>query len=241
MPESQTASYDIAASGGMPTWREVALKMKSVALDKNEWAGMPVPLPDLPMRLEPRFPFQVGGDIYKKQAETNPEDKLTVINSWYSRRLRGQAYIVETADGKRHPHTEPNGHMDKLIGTMMASVVWPLEAERKAILKLGEMIRNHMFLSYMLTGQFLETSKRSGLTYMFRKLRPTVVMSPKTGEMRILCALCLHPIGYYEGTWAGCMTPTDEVIAHLCMMRGDEPKYWANANQHPADRPEAGI
>lgn len=234
--EPQTAAYDVAALR-MPTWRELALKMKSFAQEKSEWAGIPVPLPDLPMRLEPRFPYQMGGNIYKKPEE----DMVTVINSWYSRRRRGQAFIVETADGKRHPYMKPNGHMDKLLGTMMASVVWPLEAEQKAILKLAEMVRNNMFLSYLLTGQFLETSKRSGLTYMFRKLRPTVVMSPKGGEMTILCALCLHPIGYYEGTWAGCMTPTDEVVAHLCMMRGDEPKYWAAANQHPPDRPEAGI
>ena len=34
---------------------------------------------------------------------------------------------------------------------------------------------------------------------------------------------------------------TDEVIAHLLMMRGSEEKFWANANQHPVDRPAAGI
>jgi hypothetical protein len=56
-----------------------------------------------------------------------------------------------------------------------------------------------------------------------------------------LCALCLHPIGYYGDTWAGVMCPTDEVIAHLLMMRGSEEKYWANANQHPIDHPAAGV
>jgi NAD+ synthase (glutamine-hydrolysing) len=35
--------------------------------------------------------------------------------------------------------------------------------------------------------------------------------------------------------------PTDEVIAHLLMMRGSEEKFWANANQHPLDRPSAGL
>ena len=43
-------------------------------------------------------------------------------------------------------------------------------------------------------------------------------------------------IGYYGNTWAGVMCPTDEVIAHLLMMRGSEEKFWANANQHPIDR-----
>ena len=56
-----------------------------------------------------------------------------------------------------------------------------------------------------------------------------------------LCALCLHPIGYYGDTWAGVMCPTDEVIAHLLMMRGSEEKIWANSNQHPVDHPNAGV
>jgi hypothetical protein len=37
------------------------------------------------------------------------------------------------------------------------------------------------------------------------------------------------------------MCPTDEVIAHLLLMRGSEEKYWANANQHPIDHPAAGV
>ena len=37
------------------------------------------------------------------------------------------------------------------------------------------------------------------------------------------------------------MCPTDEVIAHLLMMRGSEEKFWANANQHPIDHPNAGV
>jgi hypothetical protein len=37
------------------------------------------------------------------------------------------------------------------------------------------------------------------------------------------------------------MCPTDEVIAHLLMMRGSEEKYWANANQHRLNRPAAGV
>ena len=57
----------------------------------------------------------------------------------------------------------------------------------------------------------------------------------------VLCALCLHPIGYYDKTWAGVMCPTDEVIAHLLMMRGSEMKFWANANQHSVEHPAAGI
>jgi hypothetical protein len=37
------------------------------------------------------------------------------------------------------------------------------------------------------------------------------------------------------------MTPTDDVIAHLLLMRGDEAEYWGQANQHRPESPEAGL
>ena len=93
----------------------------------------------------------------------------------------------------------------------------------------------------MLTGHFSETSKDSQVMYVFRRGRPTIALREVGEEFRILCALCLHPIGYYGDTWAGVMCPTDEVIAHLLMMRGSEAKFWANANQHPLNQPSAGV
>jgi hypothetical protein len=51
----------------------------------------------------------------------------------------------------------------------------------------------------------------------------------------------MHPIGYYRGTWAGAMAPTDDVIAHLMMMRADEHMYWRRAKQHPAWDPLCGV
>ena len=59
--------------------------------------------------------------------------------------------------------------------------------------------------------------------------------------MRVVAVLCLHPIGYYENTWAGCLVPSDDVIAHLTMMRADEAHYWSKANQHDPASPEAGL
>lgn len=32
-----------------------------------------------------------------------------------------------------------------------------------------------------------------------------------------------------------------DMIAHLTMMRGDEPKFWANSNQHDPNHPNSGI
>jgi hypothetical protein len=37
------------------------------------------------------------------------------------------------------------------------------------------------------------------------------------------------------------MVPTDDVIAHLLFMRGDEAGYWGQANHHSASAPEAGL
>jgi hypothetical protein len=62
-----------------------------------------------------------------------------------------------------------------------------------------------------------------------------------TGTVGVLAALCQHPIGYYEGTWAGSMCPTDDVVAMLMLMRGDEPMFWKRSNQHPPWAPEAGL
>jgi hypothetical protein len=107
------------------------------------------------------------------------------------------------------------------------------------------MLSHHNFRQYMLTGMFLEKSKRSGVIYMFRRLKPTVAIAASPGiesdHMRILACLCAHPIAYYAGSWAGAMVPTDDVIAHLAMMRGDERMFWARCNQHPPHRPEAGL
>ena len=128
-----------------------------------------------------------------------------------------------------------------VIRTLEAAAAWPIEAEQKAQKKLSSLIHPDLFELYQLTGHFPEISKRSQVTYLFRKGRPTVTFRQSEEETVMLCALCLHPIGYYAESWAGVMCPTDEVIAHLLMMRGSEEKFWANANQHPLDRPTAGL
>jgi hypothetical protein len=108
------------------------------------------------------------------------------------------------------------------------------------------MIRHRQMKQYVLTGMFMETSRRSGLAYIFRRLKPTVVLAPSdrsddSKPLRILACLCMHPIAYYAGSWAGGMCPTDDVIAHLSLMRGDEHMLWRRSNQHPPYLPEAGL
>ena len=171
-------------------------------------------------------------------------DDVKIRNRWWSSRLRAEIYIWEEPDGRVvwGKHHRPHA-ISMALQTLGCSVAWGVEQESEAIQTLGQMIRHHQFKQYLLTGMFLETSRRSGLTYLFRRLRPTVAIDARAtgGDSRILAALCLHPIGYYAGTWAGSMCPTDDVIAHLSLMRGDEAMFWKRANQHPPGRPEAGL
>ena len=128
----------------------------------------------------------------------------------------------------------------------MNRIGWRLQRGDSLVGKLqllGTLLRHHVFKQYLLTGMFLETSKRSGLTYLFRRLKPTVVLDARdqAKSIRVLCALCLHPIGFYLESWAGAMTPTDDLIAHLMLMRGDEPMLWRRSNQHEPWHPEAAL
>ena len=90
--------------------------------------------------------------------------------------------------------------------------------------------------------QALGDNPLGGALYVFRKGRPTVVMLPnRKGDFHPSVTLCMHPIAYYQDTFAGGMVPTDDVIAHLLLMRADEANFWRRSNQHPIDRIEAGI
>jgi len=100
--------------------------------------------------------------------------------------------------------------------------------------------------SYILNGMFPETSKRSGVTYIFRKGLPTLALridklEDKRERRHFLAALCQHPLAYYADTFAGCTPPTDEVITHLLMMRSDEHRFWKKSGQHPLNDWRSGL
>jgi hypothetical protein len=210
-----------------------------------EWAGIPMPLDDQQLVVEPSYPW---AEALSRVARKPADDEFagwTRINSWYAGRYRCEVEIWADPDGKRHAWYRPAFHHHTHdIQTLGASVAWGLEQEEQALALLASMIRPHAYKQYLLTGMFLESSPRSGVTYVFRRLRPTVALAPDRGrgeQMRILCSLCMHPIAHYAGSWAGAMCPTDDVIAHLTMMRGDEAMFWKRSNQHPPYRPEAGL
>lgn len=227
----------------LPTYSQVVRRLRDLAQERSEWAGLPMIVDGQRLRLEPRFPYQFdvcsNADVNEAQV-----DKDEVINSWWCDTLVAEIFVVRTNGGKpyalkRFVRGGRNGR--QLIDTLACAFAWLPEAEMKAMAKLAAMITPHAMRTYCMTGMFLESSPRSKVTYLFRRLRPTVALSGATGTMRILCALCLHPIGYYDGTHAGVMTPTDEVLAHLVWMRGDEHGFWKQANQHQPNDPNAGL
>lgn len=238
----------------------------------QEWQGVPVPLQDLPLVLHDRHPMR---EKYRKADEIlsgvemeivcggpsyGDEDYVdeVVINSWHSRKRQSLVYVYRQrfANGKPDKYfavaipESPDRSMDRLtywLQTIGASDAWDLDAERKARFCLRQMLSDRQWRHYELTGSFFETSPRSRITYVFRRLRPTIALSPRQmpgslhDRMRCIALLCMHPIGYYRESWAGCLVPTDDVIAHLSTMRGDEAYYWKKANQHKPSSPEAGL
>jgi hypothetical protein len=118
------------------------------------------------------------------------------------------------------------------------------EAELRAQESLKARISRSQYDAYVVSGMFPEHSPRSGLFYYFRKGYPTLAVSfhgSYAENGKVLAALCLHPMGYYAGSHVGLMTPTDEVIAHLVMMRADERKFWAKSGQWSASDSRSGI
>lgn len=228
----------------------------------EDWQGIPVLVPGSPLTLHDRHPmrgFFAWGDRQNDLVHREPVEFLCtdddvaderIVNHWYYARGNFDVYIVDR-DGKRRAvkvPRSPDMSMDRLtywLTTLGASDAWDLDAEHKARAKLHELVSERQWRHYDLTGTFLETSPRSRLLYVFRRSRPTIALTPRnrTGRdyMRCLAVLCMHPIGYYRESWAGCMVPTDDLIAHLLFMRYDEAGFWREANQHEAWHAEAGL
>jgi hypothetical protein len=224
------------------TWSHTRNGLRGLASMKDQWAGIPMPLEDADLVIEPRYPLAqvLGPQPTVKQYPEQPQSKIR--NTFYSVHRRSDIIVWNEPDGKLQWGVSPCIHHFKNdMETMACSVAWGIEQESKALQLLASMLPHHAFKKYLLTGMFVEQSERSGVYYFFRRLKPTIAASGASGTMRILAALCMHPIAYYAGTWAGAMCPSDDVCAHLSLMRGDEALYWRRCNQHKAHRPEAGL
>lgn len=201
-----------------------------------------MPLEGERLVVHPSHPF---ADALKTDAQENGDDAgLKLRNTFWSVLKGSTVYVIE--ENGRVVHGLKGGvhHLAHDIATMGCADAWGIEQEAAALQTLGALIPHHAFKRYLLTGMFIERSGRSGVVYIFRRLKPTVAISyhGENGKQgKILAALCLHPIAFYDGSWAGAMCPTDDVVAHLMLMRGDERLFWSRANQHAPHLPEAGL
>ncbi len=249
----------------LPTWAELSVAINQLVTERDsEWAGVPMVLPGTGLVLEDRHPWAgkiadlqriVDGDVgplgVPREHPSGADASMLwrEVNHWHGRTksgLTGDIVIMRHADGRTRWGIDPDimrRNQFQLFGPFEALDAWNLQTECAAMARLETLLTPRMFMCYLLTGQFLETSKRSGLTYVFRRLKPTVVLTPHKDpdQIRILTSLCLHPLGFYLGSRCGAMCPSDDIIAHLIMMRADEAKFWQRANQHPPSRPEAGL
>ena len=231
------------------TWEQIRAGLKAFAKHSDTWAGCPLPLDGIKLVIEPRYPHQ-GLHGYAFDEERDPDYDAYNDQQYGGKPLakfvryspHKEGYLgIELVDGKqriawRLSSTKVDQQLRMMMDTMIAIRAWDIEAELKAQVKLGSLIDDHQMRQYMLTGSFVERSKRSQVLYVFRRLRPTLALRHGWDyHLKVLCGLCFHPVGYYEKTFAGCLVPTDDVIAHLLMMRGDERKFWAQANQHTAE------
>ena len=111
-----------------------------------------------------------------------------------------------------------------------------LRAEQVAHKKLRTLLSEVQYSQYVVTDMFFERGK-SGVDYLIRKNRPTVAIS----NQKVLCTMCLHPLGYYSRTWTGALPPSDEAVAHVELIRADEHYFWRKANQIEISMSNSGI
>lgn len=178
----------------------------------------------------------------------NPEHDAWVNDGGGWRRERVEASHDFEVQGYAYRHgavLEPYRRWDMAMSTMQVGCqAWSADAELTAMGALRALVTDHQWRSYVTTGALIESSRRSRAKYVFRKGRPTVVLLPSNASEDGLfpsCALCLHPLAYYSGTFAGGMCPTDDVIAHLLLMRADEHEFWRCSNQHPLHDRRSGV
>lgn len=206
------------------------------------------------MVIHPSYPFaKTLGETFMPEPSLRVcgngdiDEQVTLRNEWRSYRDGKMLTIWRDKKGFFFTHGSRQNSGPMLIATLGAARAWDFEAELRAQETLMRHVTPWAFQCYIMTGSFLESSARSGVTYLFRRLRPTLALTGNPDSegrdvgMRFLAALCAHPVGYYDGSWAGALVPTDDVIAHLLLMRSDEHLFWKQCNQHPAWAPEAGL
>jgi hypothetical protein len=248
---SEKATVTVDGETREVTWEGVRYAMERLCEERGWHHGIPMPsatdwghrfimAKGSPMAIEHEAPQCFGPE------ETPILDAVEFVNAWTPRARTVHFY----RDSKGTMAAEvPTAELrlrtllDSLI-VRAGAVDW--RAELKAMLSLRVKINESQWESYLLSGAFPETSKRSGVMYIFRKCFPTIALReirlPDGKSKRaFLAALCCHGLGYYEHTFAGCQPPTDDVMGHLMLMRADEHRFWKRSGQHSLESVMAGI
>lgn len=237
-------------------------RLQAHAFDQGHFEGAPRPVTGIRLRIADGHPLkekleaiQTGEAGAFVCTTEDVDETITVRNRWWSHRL-GTWVTTFTENGRPGFSVDPmetRGRAYKkakmLLDTIGAAQQHDVRAELTAVARLGTLLKKGPFESYLTTGSFMERSTRSQAVYLFRRLRPTIVYQPgddpgvPAAERNLIptVALCLHPLGYYEDTFAGAMVPTDDVIAHLMLMRGDEHFFWRKANHHTLTDIRSGL
>lgn len=220
------------------TYGEVSEVLNEVARSRGHYAGFPIPIEGESLVLHPneaeykKQVYAAQAAINKVEGEANTE--ISIRNSWFNRKHGVHVVLfLENGIAKVAYHKPDPIWLRDLRTVGIASSIWTAQQEQKAIELLATLVSEHQLRCYLTTGTFLETSKRSGVIYLFRKLRPTIALSTYNQDAcKPICSLCMHPLAHYVSTHAGAMCPTDDVISHLVMMRGDEHRFWKVSNHH---------
>lgn len=217
-----------------------------LAKERGHWAGLPMPSEHARLVMAPNHPEyeRLNGATLAPDQSSNPEDeKLELVNCWYNDHERSNILVIRE-NGRvtwGRVFEGPGRRIKMLLDAALIAQTMDMAAETRALETLSTLVSKHLYHGYRMTGAFIETSKRSGVTYIFRRLGTTLAIRATDVGCRLLAALCLHPLGYYEQTTLGVMVPTDDVIAHLVMMRSDEHMFWRKANQHGILSPGAML
>lgn len=232
------------------SWVEMRRRVGVLAKSRGEYAGLPTPVQEARLVVAKKTPHyeRLNGFRLGASNEVEPIDEadlLKPVNSWRTRE-NVRVIVYHTKDGRAQYGMDGAGAGERvrsMIDCLGISLTMDMAAEERAMETLRGLIKPHMFNAYRMLGYFIESSPRSGLVYLFRRLATTVVFKchDDPRQSRVLCALCLHPIAFYDQTPMGAMVPTDDVIAHLVMMRADEHMFWRKANQHESDAPGAML
>lgn len=195
------------------TLNEASRRIAKERFDQQDWSGLPIPVPGLSLVLERRYKHKCLENFRWKECydengvreEVHDEPiqgptQFRWINSWWNAKFQVNITVLRDHEGRARFTFSPADRLSFMIRTLDAAAAWPFEAEQKALQKLATFIPRHLFELYCLTGHFAEVSKRSQVTYLFRKGKPTIAIRQDEEYGYPLCALCLHPIGYYGNT-----------------------------------------